>query len=125
VADERRRPVLERAVERAANHVRRHPTSPRALYLGAGPLFELGRREEALRWLDRALQIDPDKADVQYNVACVLAVAGETERAIGHVRRAMECGYMGMEWMAVDPDLESLRDDPRFLAITEEYRSRG
>lgn len=124
-SDERRKPVLERAVERAANHVRRHPTSPRALYLGAGPLFELGRREEALRWLDRALQIDPNKADVQYNVACVLAVAGEAERAIGHVRKAMECGYMGMEWMAVDPDLESLRDDPRFLAITEEYRGRG
>lgn len=111
---EQRKPVLERARQRALNYVTRHPESPRAYYLGSGIHFELGDRAEGMRWVDRALRVDPLDPGVHYNVACTLAVAGEPERALDHVERAMELGFAGMKWLSNDPDLVSIRDHPRF-----------
>jgi TolB-like protein/Tfp pilus assembly protein PilF len=113
---EKKREVQERAVERVTKYVARHPATARAYYLGSGALFELGRREEALKWVDRALQLEPNDGGVHYNLACTLAVGGERERAIDHVERAVDLGFVGISWLSVDPDLESVRDDPRFKA---------
>ena len=111
---EQLKPVLERGRQRALNYVTRHPESPRAYYLGSGIYFELGDRAEGMRWVDNALRVDPLDPGVHYNVACTLAVAGENERALDHVERAMELGFAGMKWLASDPDLIGIRDHPRF-----------
>ena len=111
---EQLKPVLDRGRQRALNYVTRHPESPRAYYLGSGIYFELGDRAEGMRWVDKALRVDPLDPGVHYNVACTLAVAGENERALDHVERAMELGFAGMKWLASDPDLIGIRDHPRF-----------
>jgi adenylate cyclase len=111
---EQRKQILERARQRTLSYVTRHPESPRAYYLGSGVYFELGERAEGMRWVDKALRVDPLDPGVHYNVACTLAVAGETERALDHVERAMELGFAGMKWLSNDPDLVSIRDHPRF-----------
>ncbi|HKW14602.1 MAG TPA: tetratricopeptide repeat protein, partial [Candidatus Krumholzibacteria bacterium] len=116
VGEAKMRQVLERAIERVRTFVARHPATARAYYLGSGVLFELDQREEALQWVDRALQLEPNDAGVHYNLACTLALGGEHERAIDHVERAVELGFVGIPWMAIDPDLVSVRDDPRFKA---------
>ncbi|HEX6790366.1 MAG TPA: protein kinase [Candidatus Krumholzibacteria bacterium] len=119
---DRLRPLLERAKERVSAYVARHPESPRAYYLGSGILFELGDREGGLHWVERALSVDPADPGVHYNVACTLAIAGEKDRSLHHIERAIDCGYVGMSWLSNDPDLISIRDEPRFKAAIARSR---
>ncbi len=92
-----------------------HPDDPRPLYLGAAAFCALGEKEPGLEWLARSLEIDPDDPGVLYNVGCVYASFGEADKSLDCLERATSY----REWMENDPDLDSLRDHPRFQAIFE------
>jgi predicted Zn-dependent protease len=80
---------------------------------------------------ERALQIDrrlshllPFDPVVHYNLACSLALVGERQEAIATLRRALDRGYSDWEYLTSDTDLESLRDEPEFLALLRDYGRR-
>ena len=51
----------------------------------------------------------------QYNLACYLALAGETDDAFEHLRIAVGLDRANvMKWLPEDTDLDPLRGDPRF-----------
>jgi len=77
----------------------------------------LGDRARGLEWAQQATVVDPEDAGVSYNVACLLALEGERDRAIELLERAFRVGFARRDWIEHDPDLESLRDDPRFQAM--------
>jgi mannose-6-phosphate isomerase-like protein (cupin superfamily) len=53
-----------------------------------------------------------------YNLACYDAVAGDPESALEELRIALELDRdKVMEWLPVDTDLDSLREDPRFVEL--------
>jgi len=106
-----------RALRLTERHIELHPDDPRALYLGAGILARMGDHERSLEWARRALAIDPDESGILYNVACVYALLGRTEDAIGCLEKVMTHGTFYKNWAAKDSDLDSLRADPRFQAI--------
>ncbi len=64
----------------------------------------------------RVLSIAPDDPACLYNVACLHACMGEPDRALAYLELALGKGFGG-EWTRTDPDLVSLRDDPRFEAL--------
>jgi hypothetical protein len=79
----------------------------------------------------RALEIDrrlaaalPHDAVVQYNLACSLAQNGLGDEALAALRRSCERGYDDFEHLELDQDLESLRRDPRYVALVEEFRPK-
>ena len=53
-----------------------------------------------------------------FNLACCEALLGRTEDALGHLREALDAAPGLRENAATDTDLDSLRDDPRFEALT-------
>ena len=54
-----------------------------------------------------------------YNLACYLAVAGETDAAFDELRTALELNRDNvMKWLPHDTDLDPLRDDPRFAELS-------
>ena len=59
----------------------------------------------------------PDDPAVWYNVACMYACMGETERALAYLEKSIGSGTGGREWTKHDPDFDSIRDDPRFQAL--------
>jgi len=74
--------------------------------------------------VDRAVEIDrrlverlPEDFLARYNLACSLARAGRSSEAITSLSTAIRLGYDDMAHMAVDPDLDSLRDIPDFRAL--------
>ena len=79
-----------------------------------------GRELEA-----RALLVDVTPGpNVDYNLACTYALLGERELAFEYLRRELDLDQPSpgvrarqAEWARTDPDLESLRDDPRFEVI--------
>jgi serine/threonine protein kinase/Flp pilus assembly protein TadD len=112
-AQEARRRTLQ-IIER---HLGLHPDDPRALYLGAGALCELGERVRGVEWADRALSLDPNDPSVLYNVACVYSGLGEADKAIDCLEKSITSGMGQKEWIENDSDLDPLRDHPRFQAL--------
>ncbi len=108
-----------RAVTVAEKVLELKPDETRALYLGATPLHKVGRMEEAQRWIERALFIDPDDPSLLYNVACFYSLTGDIDKALDCLERANLPGMASTSWVQNDADLDPLRDQPRFKAILE------
>jgi tetratricopeptide (TPR) repeat protein len=108
--------LLRQTVANVETHVKLNPDDPRALYLGAGALLQLGQQEKGLRWARQALAIDPNEPNVLYNVACAFARV-EPEEALDLVERAVANGFRYKAWLEHDTDFDSLRDQPRFKAL--------
>ncbi|MFB3922646.1 MAG: protein kinase [Terriglobia bacterium] len=100
-----------RVVER---HVQMHPDDSRALLFGATQQLQAGNRSKCLEWVDRALAIMPDEPITFYNAACNYSLAGEVDKAIGCLEKAITSGMAQRDWIAHDSDLDPLRRHPRF-----------
>jgi adenylate cyclase len=105
-------------LERAERKLERHPEDPHAAYAVATALTDLGNGEGAVRWAERALALASDDHPTLYNVACVYALLGEVNRAIGLLEDTMPgASAHRRAWMARDPDFVPLRGHPRFEAL--------
>ena len=116
--------VGKEAIEVIEKHLKWRPDDPRAFYLGAGALQQLGERERAERWIGRALAIDPTDSVVLYNVACFYALEGQGDKALNCLESAVDHGSVSASWMQNDNDLASIRDDPRFDALIERLQKQ-
>jgi tetratricopeptide (TPR) repeat protein len=58
-----------------------------------------------------------------YNLACLDALEGNEETALERLREAIAAGWATTRILD-DPDLDSLRGDPRFEALVAEVRER-
>jgi adenylate cyclase len=102
------------------------PSNGAALGICAGGHAILGRREQAMETIDRALLIDPDNYNMRYNFGCVLAVyLREYDAALDLLEPALAQGKVTLiRNAAVDPDLDSLRGNPRFDAMLAAAQER-
>jgi adenylate cyclase len=116
-----------RTLERAEVALAKDPTNGAALAAGASSLIMIGEVDRAKDWLQRALLLDPENLMVRYNVACSLTFRNsDLEGALdllapyfegidspGQIRHA-----------EIDPDMDSLRDDPRFKTMLASAKDR-
>ena len=68
--------------------------------------------------LDRA-EAGFERPSLPVTIAQLYALKGEEEEALAWLERAYEAGYRRARWLQVLPQLESLRDHPRFRALVE------
>jgi adenylate cyclase len=80
-------------------------------------LLILGDREKGLEWARAAIAQEPDEPMVLYNVGCIFSVAGETEKAINVLERAVDRGLTQRGWFEHDSNLDPLRGHPSFQAL--------
>jgi len=93
---------------------------------GSDALAVLGQVERSKEWMARALLIDPDNLNMRYNFACALAVhLKDKDAAIEMLRPVLaRSAKRQLHHTRIDPDLDSLRDDPRFQAMMAEAEAR-
>ena len=93
---------------------------------GANALAALGEAERAKDWIKRALLIDPDNMNARYNFACVLATyLKDPDAALELLSPVFETLAIGfLNHANADPDLDLLRDDPRFKAMVAKAKAR-
>jgi len=103
-------PVIER-------HLELNPDDARAITMAAVSASRLGDRDRGLELAHQATMVDPEDASVCYNVACLMALEGERDQALDHLRCAFRAGFARRDWIEHDPDLDSLRDEPRFQEL--------
>jgi len=103
-------------VERVLAH---DPNNGSAMGHGSDALAVLGQRERAKDWMARALLIDPENLSMRYNFVCALANhLKDTEGALEMLGPAFEKMGIGLiNHAKIDPDFDSIRDDPRFKAM--------
>ena len=109
-------------INRARKQLELNPTDRRALSLTSGNLFEIGKREEAFQWINKAMELYPKDAGVLFNAACLFAKDGNKEKALGLLEIAAGKGFGKKEWIEHDPDYDSLRNEPRFQALLSKMR---
>jgi serine/threonine protein kinase/tetratricopeptide (TPR) repeat protein len=119
------RAAYELALGIINEHLELNPGDARAVTLGAGILMRLDRGVEGVEWAERALTIDPNDAVVQYAIACAYSVHGLRDQALDLLEKAVRGGFGDKEWIANDPDVDAIRDDPRFVALMQEAPSNA
>jgi tetratricopeptide (TPR) repeat protein len=86
--------------------------SPWEDYFAAERHRTAGDYESYVAELEDALARRPDHPATLYNLACAEALAGRSDEAVAHVRRAVELDPAFGEYAAQDEDFSGLRDRP-------------
>lgn len=92
-----------------------------ALRVHGNNLAAKGHSARALQIDRRLVRLLPDRAIPWYNLACSYAVLGLIDPAISALQRALELGYRHLDHLRRDPDLKSLRHDPRFARLLRRF----
>jgi tetratricopeptide (TPR) repeat protein len=80
----------------------------------ASPHLRAGRYDEARRLLREGLQEKPGSPPILYDLACVEALAGESDIALDLLNEAVAADGRFRDYAQTDEDFASIRDDPRF-----------
>lgn len=86
-------------------------------------LVALGKLDEAEIHYRKALEISPDQPKPYYNLACLYSILGRNEEAFENLEEAFRRADLLRQEAAYDPDLDPLRNDPRFRHMV--YREDG
>jgi tetratricopeptide (TPR) repeat protein len=91
-----------------------HEVSAWEYTFAASPHLRAGRYDEARGVLQEGLEAKPGSPAILYDLACVEALAGETDRALELLNESIAADERFREYAQTDDDFASIRDDPRF-----------
>jgi len=113
-------------LERAQKTLAQDPSNGAAMGFCCYALALLGQAESAKGWMSRALLIDPDNINMRYNFACALTThLKDVDGAIELLGLLFEKISIGLlNHAKADPDLDPLRDDPRFQGMVAAAEAR-
>ena len=120
------RRTAQLTVARAQKALVQDPSNGAAMGFCCYALALLGQAESAKGWMSRALLIDPDNMNMRYNFACTLATQlNDADGAIALLGPLFEKIGVGLlNHAKADPDMDSLRGDPRFTAMIAAAEAR-
>ena len=113
--------VARITLSRVEKMLAQDPNNATGMGNGALALATLGEGERAKEWINRALLIDPDNMNARYNFACSLTSfmkPPDVDAALELLAPVFEKIAAGfLNHAKVDPDLDPLRNDPRFKTM--------
>jgi adenylate cyclase len=120
------RRAVKITVERTERVIAQDRSNGAALSYGVVGLAVLGEAERAKEWIARALLVDPDNLNMRYNFACALATyLKDADAALDMLGTFLEKTGPGyLNHAKVDPDLDLIRDHPRFKSMIAAAETR-
>jgi adenylate cyclase len=113
-------------LERSERVLEQDGLNASALGVSAAALTILGDLDRAKERIQRAMVVDPDNINMPYNFACMLATwVGDLEGALDMLEPLIPRQSRSLTLtMIADPDLDPLRDQPRFKRMVAEAMKR-
>jgi|SRR5664280_1164112 len=102
--------------------VRRDPDYVDALQLLGDHYTQHGRYLDGLKVDEHLAQLEPRSPLVFYNLACSCSLMEQFDRAAAALETALQLGYRDFRWLAKDPDLHQLRQQPIYRDIEAKIR---
>ena len=81
--------------------------------------------DKAIEALEELRAETPDDPTVHFNLACAYSLTGKKSEALEHLRRAVELNGDFRDNAKNDSDLDAIRDEPEFSAITGQADAPG
>ena len=113
---------LDAKIEFMEGLVRRDPDYVDALQLLGDHYTQRGRYAEGLKVDEHLAQLEPRSPLVFYNLACSCSLMEQFDRAVAALEKALQLGYRDFHWLARDPDLRKLREQPIYHDIEAKIR---
>ena len=113
---------LDTSIEFMEGLVRRDPDYVDALQLLGDHYTQRGRYAEGLKVDERLSRLEPHDPLVFYNLACSYSLTEQFDRAVFALQQALQLGYRDFNWLARDPDLRNLRQQPIYRDIQNKIR---
>jgi tetratricopeptide (TPR) repeat protein len=113
---------LDTKIEFMEGLVQRDPGYVDALQLLGDHYTQRGRYLDGLKVDERLAHLEPDNALVFYNLACSYSLTDQFDRAVTALEKALQLGYRDFSWLAKDPDLRKLRQQPVYRVIEATIR---
>jgi tetratricopeptide (TPR) repeat protein len=88
-----------------------------------GLYTKAGRIDDGLKMDRKLVKLHPENPTAHYNLACSFALVNKPKDAVESLTLAIELGYRDVEWLAQDPDLESLKQDSDFVALVGQLKT--
>jgi hypothetical protein len=101
--------------------IRRHHSNLDLLRLHARNLVASERIMESMSIAKKIVDLCPSDVHAHYNLACGHSLLRQPDPAFQSLRKALELGYRDFKYILEDPDLEPLREDPRFRVLLREF----
>jgi len=116
----------KKLIEQAEKAIAVEPSDTAALASGVSALAAMGDYVRAREWMERALLLAPENYNMRYNFACTLAThLGDKEGALNILEQNFaKVTGMQVRMATTDPDLDPLRDDPRFQKMLAAAQKR-
>ncbi len=109
--------VLQSSIKVYPRYLLQHPDDARAHLFYALDLLLVGKNEEAKSEAAKAIELNPTDPLMQYNASCFYSRMGEKDLAIETLKNAMTAGYQDYEWIKRDSDLDTIRNEPKFIEL--------
>jgi adenylate cyclase len=119
--------VARMTLDRAQAALARDPTNGTAIAVGASALARLGEADRAKEWIQRGLFLDPNNLSMRYNLACALVMElHDQEAALEVLEQFFDevKSPIHVKHIEADPDMDQIRDHPRFHAKLSEAKRR-
>ncbi len=119
--------TARRTLMRAERVLSENSSDSYALITGVSALAKLGEAERTKQWAVRVKAVDPDDPSIDYNIACAMALLGETDDALDTLEACLPRvdPVTFSVWVEQDTDLDALRDRPRFQRLVRELDARA
>ena len=90
-------------------------------------LLSLGSVYSRLGLVEKSLKVDlklvrmrPEDPMFHYNLACSYSMTGQVDQALAALRNAIRLGYVNLEHITRDRDLDNLKSDRRYHDIIDQ-----
>jgi len=105
-------------LQEAEGWLEEYPDDP-ATYTSVGEGWtQLGEKEKGWEIGEKAMEKDSTS---YFGFAVFLAVLDKKEEALDYLEKALENGYRDIVWIKLIPDLDAIREEPRFKNLMSEY----
>jgi len=81
-----------------------------------------GRFVDGLKVDERLACLEPHNSLVFYNLACSYSLTEQFDHAVLALEKALQLGYRDFAWLAKDPDLKKLRQQPVYRGLEAKIR---